>query len=311
VTIVKYLAVICTAASAYAVTPGCVPPQISPGGEAVVTRFLAAPLPRAHEVVADAMQAAGVALFKNTEQFIEGERVDERVRVLRLHRGDEALRAELAPRVQEGKAGTLVRVETRRRANKKGAPKHAWSAAILDQSACLVSLLSLDDPARRPNVPRADGPEVRVADATSVMVRSRHFLFNTDLKANHVIPFETAEDLVINDSIVIPAGSLVAAYIEQENDIGEYGHGAAAQLRFKFLTLPDGTRLPMRGIVDLQGKEVGKPTLVVGTVLAGVNMLAATGSGFAIPAGTQFRAEVDGEQKVRASRATAPAKGHD
>jgi hypothetical protein len=313
VAILKYLAVICCAVSAYAVTPACVPAQISPGGDFIVTRFLAAPLPRAREVIADAMQAAGVSLFKNSELLVEGERADERVQVLGLPRGDEAVRAELAPLTQDGKAGTQVRVETLRRSNKKGAPKHAWSAAVQDQAACLVLLLSLDDPSRRPKTKTApaDGTEIRVADSTSLPVRSRHFLFNTDLKPNQVVPFETAEDVVIDDSIVIPAGSLVAASMEQSSDVGEYGRGAKAQLRFKFLALPDGTRLPLRGIVDLQGKSLNKTALIAATVAFGTSVLSVTGSGFAIPAGALFQAEVDGEQKIRVSRVTAPAKSQD
>jgi len=311
VAILKYLALIGTAVSAYAATPACVPPEISPGGDFIVTRFIAAPLPRAHEVIADAMQAAGVLLFKNTEQVVEGERAVERIQVLGLPKGDEAVRAELAPLIQDGKAGAQVRVETLRRGNKKGAPKHAWSAAVLDQAECLVSLLSLDDPSRRPKMPATDGAEIRVADSTSVPVRSRHFLFNTDLKPNQVVPFETAEDVIIDDSIVIPAGSLVAASTEQSTDIGEYGRGAKGQLRFKFLALPDGTRLPLRGIVDLQGKKWNKTAIIVGTVAFGTGVLSITGNGFAIPAGTLFQAEVDGEQKIRVSRAIAPTKGHD
>jgi len=263
--------------------------------------------------MADAMQAAGVSLFKNSEQLIEGERTAERVQVLRLPHGDEAVRAELTPQIQDGKAGAQVRVETLRRGNKKGTPKHAWSAAVLDQATCLVALLSLDDPTRRPKIkmPTTDGAEIRVADSTSVAVRSRHFLFNTDLKPNQLVPFETAEDVVIDGSTVIPAGSLVAAYTESSSDIGEYGKGAKAQLRFKFLALPDGTQLPLRGIVNFQGEKWGKTALVVGTVIAGTGLLSVTGSGFGIPAGSLFNAEVDGEQKVRVSRATAAAKGQD
>lgn len=259
-------------------------------------------MPRAQEVIADAMQAAGVALFKNMDQLIEGERTEERIEVLGLPRGDEAVRAELTPLTQDGKVGTQVRVETLRSNHKKGTPKHAWSATILDQAECLVSLLSLDDPSHRPKIqmPSTDSVEIQVADDTSVPVLSRHFLFNADLKPNQPIPFETAEDLVINGTTVIPSGSLVMASMEAK-DIGEYGRGAKGQLQFKFLTLPDGTRLPLRGNVDFQGKKVGKAALIVGTVALGTGVLSVTGSGFAIPAGTRFNAMVDGEQKVRVS----------
>lgn len=307
--ILRHIAIICVTTCAFAATPACVLPSIEPGGDLVVTRFMAAPMPRAHEVMADAMQAAGVALFKNMDQSMEGERTEERIEVLGLPRGDEAVRAELTPLTQDGKAGTQVRVETLRSNHKKGTPKHAWSATVLDQAECLISLLRLDDPSRRPKIqiPSTDSVEIQVTDATSVPVLSRHFLFNTDLKPNQLVSFETAEDVVINGTTVIPSGSLVMASMEAK-DIGEYGRGAKGQLQFKFLTLPDGTRLTLRGNVDLQGKKVGKAALIVGTVAFGTGVLSVTGSGFAIPAGTLFNAEVDGKQKIRAS---ASKRGRD
>ena len=275
----------------------------------MVTRFIAAPLARAHEIIADAMQATGVELFKNTEQSVEGERVAERIKVLGLPSGDEAIRAVLVPMIQDGRASTQVRVETLRRGNKKGAPKHVWSTAVLDQAACLASLLSLDDPLHRPRVPSAEGVEVLLADSTSLPVRSRHFFFNTDLKLNQAVPFETAEDVVLNDSVVIPAGSLVMASMEQSSDIGEFARGAKGTLRFKYLVLPDGARLPLRGIVDLRGKgknlnKLEKGLLIAQTAVTRTDFASGTGIGFAIPAGALFHAEVDGEQKFRVSPAT-------
>jgi hypothetical protein len=310
VAIFECLAVICAAVSADAATPSCALQQISPGGDAIVIRFLPAPLPRAREAIADAMQATGVLLFRDTEQLVEGERAVERINVLRLPKGDEAIRAELSAAIQDGQAGTQVRIETLRRGNKKGAPKHVWSAAVLDQAACLISLLSLEDPSLRPKIPAAEGAEIHVADSTSVPVRSRHFFFNTDLKTGKVVPFETAENVVVNDSIVIPAGSLVTASVEQSSDIGEYGRGAKVQLRFKYVVLPDGTQLPLRGMVDLQGKSENKATLAAFAVIR-VGVLSITGAGFAIPAGALFHVEVAGEQKIRVSRATLPAKDQD
>jgi len=148
---VRYLVLLLAAASAYGATPACTTETIKPGGDAVVTRFIAAPLPRVHDAVADAMQAAGVFLFKNADESLEGPRTGERVTALRLAPGDEAVRAELTTHTEEGKAGTQIRVETLRRDNKKGPPKQAWSTAVLDEAACLVSLLSLDDPLHRPS----------------------------------------------------------------------------------------------------------------------------------------------------------------
>jgi hypothetical protein len=113
-----------------------------------------------------------------------------------------------------------------------------------------------------------------------------------------------------HSSTLIPAGSLVTASVEQSSDIGEYGRGAKAQLRFKYVVLPDGTQLPLRGIVDLQGKSKNKATLAAFAVIR-VGVLSITGAGFAIPAGALFHVEVAGEQKIRVGRATAPMKDQD
>lgn len=274
----------------------------------MVTRFIAAPTPRAREAVADAMQAAGVFLFRNTETLVEGERTQERVLALGLPHGDEAIRAELAPLIEKGKDGTQVRVETRRGRNKKGTPKHVWSAAVLDHTACLVSLLSLDDPLTRAKAPPGEGVMIQVPDATPLVVRSRHFSFSTDLKTNQTIPFETAEDVVINGLVVIPTGSFVTAAVEQSKDIGELGQRAIGQIRFKYLVLPEGTRLAIRGTLDLQGKGMNKGFLIGMSLTFGSGPASITGSGFAIPAGTPFQTEVNGQQEVRAGRAVPPPK---
>jgi hypothetical protein len=90
--------------------------------------------------------------------------------------------------------------------------------------------------------------------------------------------------------------------MEQASDVKEFGRGAKGHLRFKYLVLPDGTRLPLRGIVDLTGKSVNKGVLIVALAAVGLRgasgVTAVTGLGFAIPAGTLIRVEVEGEQKV-------------
>lgn len=53
------------------------------------------------------------------EESVEGERVSERVKVLRLPSGDEAISATLTPATEDGKRGTQVRVEIMRRSFKK------------------------------------------------------------------------------------------------------------------------------------------------------------------------------------------------
>jgi hypothetical protein len=302
------LGLVSTGASAFA----CELKPIDPGGDAVATRFIAAPQPRVREAIADAMQAGGVLLFRVSDESVEGERTFERVHALNLQAGDEAIHATLKSSTQDGAAGTLVRVETSRHENKKGVPKHTWSTGILEQAACLVSLLSVDDPLRRPAAPLVDPTEVQVPDSTVIEVRARHFLFDSDLKPSQKIVFETAAPVIVNGSTVIPAGLLVMASVERATDIREGGHGAEGELMFKYLVLPDGTHLPIRAAMDLKGKSVSKgvmvSVIVLSTILTNAGGGASiTGAGYAIPAGTELKVQLDGEQKIRVSHIVASA----
>jgi hypothetical protein len=148
--------------------------------------------------------------------------------------------------------------------------------------------------------------EVRVPDATTVALRSRHFLF-TNAKPNQMVPFETADDLTVDGSLVIPKGLLAVASIDESSEVKELGGGAKGQLVFKYLVIPDGTRVRLRGAVDLRGKSFNKGALIVATVSLGAGPASVTGLGFAIPAGTLFSAEFEGEQKFRVSRTASSA----
>jgi hypothetical protein len=74
------------------------------------------------------------------------------------------------------------------------------------------------------------------------------------------------------------------------------------RLRYRYVVLPSGVKLPLRGSVDFNGKSLNKGVLIAATVVFGAGSLSATGFGFAIPAGTLFQAAVDGPQRVRVNR---------
>ena len=294
----------------------CATPDFVAGGDTVITRFIAASMPRVREAVADAMQANGVLLFRNSDQSVEGERVAERVKVLGLPSGDEAIQAKLEPSTSGGAAGTAVRVETLRGQNKKGSPKHVWSTTVADHAACLISLLSLDDPLHRAPVPIGDSVQVRIPDSTAVEVRSRHFFFDANIQAGQMIEFETASPLAIDGKTVAPSGLLVVASMDQLSDIKDFGRAAKGQLNFKYLVMPDGTRMPLRGQVNLSGKSTAKENVrdQAVTLAATAALVAAggggpllgagaPGKGFAVLAGTPMSVQVSGDQIVRAPKA--------
>jgi len=122
---------------------------------------------------------------------------------------------------------------------------------------------------------------------------------------------------------VIPKGAFVAASMQGLSDNKSFGRAAKGQLEFKYVVLPDGTRVPLRGEVDFTGKSTHTKGVVgeAATLATTAAIVWAGGSGplgdvgfsnpglgFAVPAGTVVNVQFDGEQKVRVNRATAPAK---
>jgi hypothetical protein len=79
-------------------------------------------------------------------------------------------------------------------------------------------------------------------------------------------------------------------------------------LIFKYVVLRDGTRLPLRGTVELKGKGAGAAAAALGVAFGAARAAAVTGLGYAIPAGTLFSAEVDGEHEIRAAPAAPPSQ---
>jgi hypothetical protein len=296
----------------------CAP--ITPGGDLVMTRVLPVAFSRAHELIVDAMQANGLVLYRDMEDTIGGERVPERIKSLRLPNGSEAISATLKSVGAGDTSGTEVRVETLRSSFKKGAPKQSWSTAVLDEASCLLRLLSTDDPMRRPLLPAGGGEEITIPANTPLLVRSRRFFFNTDVKLGQNLPFEAGEAVVINGHTVIPKGAAVRTAIQQISDSKSFGRAAQGELIFKYVVMPDGQRLPLRGIVDLTGKtthlrgvtaEAATVAITVALVAAGGGgplgnaALGEPGLGFAVPAGSSATVEFDGDQKVRLQSTSA------
>jgi len=275
---------------------GCSARVAHPGGQFVESRFFDASPQRTREVLEDAMQAVGVLLFGSTAAVVRGERVAPRVKILGLPPGDEALFGYVEASKQDGKAGTLVRVETRRRGGKKGEPTQSWSAAVLDEAGCLlITLVGMEDPSVRAdgaasNAGTGQQREVRVPAEAAVTLVLRRFVFSTDLRVNQKVLFEVASDVPVGPDIVIRRGALGVARVKGTQDSAG-SRSAKARVEFEFVSAVGGDRIPVRGIAMLAG-EVGKfPSLAWGI-----------GQEFALCAGTRFDVTVDGEQRVRVGR---------
>lgn len=278
---------------------GCSVQSIHPGGQFVESRFFDASPQRTREALEDAMQAIGVLLFESTTAVVRGERVTPRVDVLNLPPGDEALFGHLDATEQDGKAGTLVRVETRRRGGKKGEPKQSWSAAVLNEAACLLStLVGMGDPSARAGGAASDAGaaqqrEVRVPAETAVTLVLRRFVFSTDLRVNQRVLFEVASDVSLGPDTVIRRGAVGVARVKATQD-PKGSSSAKARIEFEFVSAVSGDRIPVRGVATLAGRG--------GTLSDLWHFAPRDRTEFALCAGARFDVTVDGEQRVRVGR---------
>jgi hypothetical protein len=241
------------------------------------------------------MQAIGVLLFESTTAVVRGERAAPRINALKLPSGDEALFCYLEVTEKDGKAGTLVRVETRRRGGKKGAPRQTWSAAVLDEADWVLDTLvggeppSTQDVGVEANAEAGHGREVLVPSDTPVALILRRFAFSSDLRVNQKVAFEVASDVLVGSDIVIRRGAEAIARVKTTEDPTGW-QSARTQIAFEYVSAASGTRMRVRGIAKLQGRR-GVVDLVFGE-----------GAEFALCAGTRFEAAVDGDQRIRGGR---------
>jgi hypothetical protein len=239
--------------------------------------------------MADAMQAAGFALFKQSELRIEGDRVTELIRALGLPSGDEAMAVAIEPG-RDGVAASLVRVRTLRKGMKEGVAKRNWSEAVLDVAACLLETIPEEDPAGRPIAPGATPPAIPTG--VRVEVRLRRFLETSKVKSGKVVWLQTVADVKVDGVVVLPAGAPVVARAYLTRDIGEFGKAAKGGIRFECAIAPNGAKVPLRGEVTLDGSKRNTAAVTALAVGVSAGFAGMTGSGFAAPAGALMQAEI-------------------
>jgi hypothetical protein len=269
--------------------PKCDADFATPGGEAILARFFEASLPRTREAVEDAMQMVGVVLFESSDAVVRGERSEVRVDVLKLPHGDEAVLARLQAAQQDGRAGTFVQVETRRRGGNQGQPKHTWSSAVLNGTAFLLDLLSKEPPTAPTASPVAGvgrEHEVVIPAGTVVPLVLRRFAFSRDLRVGQKLAFEIASDVIIGPDVVFLRGARGVARVTDVKDEG--GGIVRTRIEFGSVVARGGGLAPVQAVFD-----IGRTTTVKDVLwLNGAPEIA-------LCAGTRFDVAVKNDLSVR------------
>lgn len=114
----------------------------------------------------------------------------------------------------------------------------------------------------------------------------------------------TAEDIVTDGVVVVPAGSVVVGKISEVNSAKRLHKAGTIRIEFKNLTVPDGRQIPIvasaltkSGLV--KGKYTRKTALIAGATLVGP-AVAGLGAGLVADSGSALGAVIGGALGVLA-----------
>jgi len=223
-------------------TAPCGRQTIVAGGSSQEERFLPAPAEHVRTSLFKAMSAMAITVKKDnrTEIFAKFEVGNKAV--ARMHENNKAgvkgfsggtgtaygeFRIGLRPDTEHGVQGTRLSIEFHKRRMQIGGNQDQ-ATPLMEETACLVRILSASDPLLNPRGPAAASPPsekktVRLPEDTPVKVLLREVLYSKDVRKkvkkedpdSSLIPFEVAEDVVVDGATVVRRGALGTGRLTQ------------------------------------------------------------------------------------------------
>ena len=115
------------------------------------------------------------------------------------------------------------------------------------------------------------------------------------------VPLITAENIILNDVVVIPAGTKVKAFVTVARKAGNMGRAGKLEFTVESVETLNGAEIPLQYIKSATGEnDVGGSVAVIAAVsiIGGFFM---KGKNINIGAGTQFEVEVSEDADLKAS----------
>lgn len=240
----RCLPIIVLASCAYlpAQTAPCGREVILPGGASHEERFLPAPIGHVRASLFKAMSAMAIAVKKDNDAEVSAKFEVGSKAAARMHANNKAgakgfsggtgtafgeFRITMRPETKDGVQGTKLNIEFHKRRMQIGGNSDQ-ATPLMDETACLVRTLSASDPLLHPRGPMpASAPSekrtVVLPEDTPVKVLLREVLFSKDVRKqvkkgiadSDMVPFEVAQDVVIDGAVVVRRGALGTGRLTQ------------------------------------------------------------------------------------------------
>lgn len=133
--------------------------------------------------------------------------------------------------------------------------------------------------------------EVMVKAGTPIPVRLEDAISSETATAGQSVRFTVTRDVAVDDKVVVSAGSEVVGEVTFSQKTGSLGKEGKVFLVVRYATAVDNTRLPLRANLSQEGDEKVALSWMVCPFIKGTSSM--------IPAGTETKAYVDYDTKVK------------
>lgn len=148
------------------------------------------------------------------------------------------------------------------------------------------------------NAQQSQNKTVKVLDGTIIHVVLTEPLSSAKNHQNDIVHFETADDIKVADTVVVPKGASVIGRISEAEPKKGWGHSGKLAFSVDYVKAVDGTNVRLRAS-STHGGQDSKGALMLGLSGAFIH-----GKDVNIPKGTAIDAYVDGDREITVE--TAP-----
>jgi len=308
--------------AALAQTPPCGRAAVGAEGLAVEERFLTASPEHVRFCLIKALPAVSAKVHSEDATTLDA-KTDLDMAKSRMQRNKESgakvkmgamgtFKAEFKPATEAGREGTRLKIEFHKNAFKGHVGSSSMATPLMEETACLVGILSPADPVQNPRGlgPGSNAGEKRrviLPEGTPLNVLLRESLYSKTAKKrgkDQPIMFEVASDVQIDSAVVIRRGALGAGSFLKTKGAGGYGRSAELQFLVDTVTAADGQTVKVSSTLEksrgARKSSTAKQVAEVATWRAwgfldkGVEAV--------VRAGTSFEVETAGEYTIQVTR---------
>lgn len=132
--------------------------------------------------------------------------------------------------------------------------------------------------------------EIMIKSGTPVPVRLLTSTSSETAAGGQMLQFEVTRDVTINEKVVIKAGSEVVGEVTHAQKTGSLGKEGRLGIMVRYATAVDGTRVPLRAMIDQTGNDSVALSFLVCPFIKGDSVQ--------VNAGTETKAYVDYDTKI-------------